>query len=172
MLNLEEFIISEDAIERINDKEILMKQLEEGKPLQELFGFTNEVTVEFYETAKNILEQKRFEDAINAFTFLTTLNPYISDFWLGLGMAQQRNNNYDEALFSYSVGFTLEGRKIFPYILAAQCCMEVKDFERAHEVIDMAAKYADEQAEEEDTKQLKEDAITAKRYVQQKQRQS
>ena len=170
MLNLEDFIIDEEAIARISDEEVLLNHLEEGKPLQELFGFTNEVTAEFYEAAKNILEQKRFEDAINAFVFLTTINPYMSDFWVGLGMAHQQNNQHDEALFSYSVAFNLDGRQIFPYVLAAQCCMEVKDFERALEVVDSAVLYAEVHNDEQGSRQLKEDAVAAREYVRQQQR--
>lgn len=170
MVNLEEFIIKEDVIDRIKDEEVLMQHLEDGKPLQDLFGFTDETTVEFYEAAKNILEQKRFVDAINAFTFLTTINPYISDFWLGLGMAQQNNEDYDPAIFSYSVAFTLDGRKIFPYVIAAQCCIEHKDYDRALEIIDQAAQYAEEHEEDEGNEQLKKDAEAAKQFVLQKQK--
>jgi hypothetical protein len=170
MVDFDDFIVKEDAIEKISDEEILMEHLESGKPLQEIFGFSNETTVEFYEAAKNILEQKRYEDAIDAFTFLTTINPYMADFWMGLGMAQQNNNEHDAALFSYSIGYTLEGGVIFPYVLAAQCCMEIRDFERALEVIGNAETYAEENADKQDTKQLKADAAAAKNYILQQQR--
>ncbi|MFQ5730300.1 MAG: tetratricopeptide repeat protein [Waddliaceae bacterium] len=165
MVNLEEFLVSDEAFERLSDEEILSRHLAEGKPMQELFGFTNEVMAEFYETAKSILEQKRHEEAIDVFVFLTTMNPYISDFWMGLGMAHQHNKSYDDALFSYSVAFTLEGRDIFPYILAAQCCLETKDFDKAIEILETAEHYAEEHSEEEECKTLKEEAISAKKYV-------
>ena len=170
VMNLEEFILDEEAMERISDEEVLSKHLEEGRPLQELFGFSDEVTAEFYETAKNILEQKRFQEAINAFVFLTTINPYMSDFWVGLGMAHQQNNQHDDAMFAYSVAFNLDGREIFPYILAAQCCMEIKDFEQALQVVEAAEQYADEHKDEKGSNQLKEDAHAAKQYVLKEQR--
>jgi len=170
MINLEEYIIDEDCIEKINDSDVLMEYIKEGRPLQQLFGFSNETTVEFYEAAKSILEQNRYEDAINAFTFLTTLNPYISDFWLGLGMAHQQNNDFDKAIYAYSVGFKLKGGKIFPYSLAAQCCMEIKDYEQALKIMEQAEIYAEEHAEEEDTRKLKKDAKKGRRYILQEQK--
>ena len=91
MINLEDFLIDNEAFKKVNNEKVLMQHLQEGKPLQVLFGFSNEATAEFYGAAKSILEQKRFEDAMNAFLFLTTINPYISDFWLGLGMSQQQS---------------------------------------------------------------------------------
>ncbi|MGA8163517.1 MAG: hypothetical protein WB791_00640 [Waddliaceae bacterium] len=165
MINLKDFFINKDALEKVNNEEVLMQYLEEGKPLQELFGFSNEATAEFYGAAKRILEQKRFEDAMSAFVFLTTINPYISDFWLGLGMAQQKNQEHEAALSSYRTAFTLEGRSILPYMLAAHCCLEIKDFDRAKEVLECAEDYADEHAEEKECRQLREDLVAAKHYI-------
>ena len=170
MVSLEDFIISEEALESINNEEVLTKQIEEGKTLQEIFGFSNDTTLEFYEVAKYILEQKRFEDAIKAFSFLTNINPYISDFWTGLGIAQQNNNDYESAVFSLSMAFTLEGGMITPYMLAVQCFMEIDDFDQAIEVLEIAETYAEENPDEEGRQQLKKDAAAAKQYVNSKRR--
>lgn len=169
MVNIKDFLISDEALARLNDKEVLARHFEEHRPLQELFGFSNNTVAEFYDAAKSILEQGRFEDAVNAFVFLTTLNPYISDFWVGLGVAHQSNRDHDSALFAYNVAFNVDGKEIFPYVLAAQCCMEIKDFNKAIECIDKASKYAEERPEDVSSKKLKEDAAVAKRYVMEQQ---
>lgn len=170
MINLEEFLISQEIMEKISDESFLSQQLEEGKTLQELFGFSNEATAEFYGAAKNILEQQRYEDAISAFFFLTGINPYISDFWSGLGMAQQKNNEHEAALESYQMACELKEKEIFPYALAAQCCMEMKDFDKAIEILKTAETYAEEHRNDEVCKKLKEDAAAAKEYVLEQQR--
>jgi tetratricopeptide (TPR) repeat protein len=170
MADMDQFLISDEAIQKMNDEEMLNRALEEGKTFQELFGFSDAIVVEFYEAAKNVLEQNRFEDAVSAFLFLTGLNPNVADFWMGMGMAQQKNNEFDAALNSYTIAIELEGNKIFPYILTAQCCMEIKNFQKALEVIESAEKYAQEKAAQEDTKQLQSDAVAAKQYVRQQQR--
>ena len=84
MVDFDDFIVKEDAIERISDEEILMEHLESGKPLQEIFGFSNETTVEFYEAAKNILEQKRYEDAIDVHKEVLKRSPenLFANVWL------------------------------------------------------------------------------------------
>lgn len=171
MVSLRDFIINEETIESISNEEVLLKHLEEGKSLQDIFGFSDETTAEFYDAAKNVLEQKRFTDAIDAFVFLTTINPYISDFWTGLGLAQQNNNDHDAALFSYNVAFTIEEGEIYPYILAAQCCIEMKNFDKAIEILDVAENCAEEHSNEgDDYQKLKEDAQAAKLYVRQQQK--
>lgn len=161
--NLEQFIISEEVLNRLGDGHA--SEILEGKSLQEIFGFSNETALIFYETAKNILEQKRAKDAINAFVFLTTINPYIPSFWMGLGMAQQLNQEHTVALDSYNMALTLEGREIFPYIVAAQCCIEIKDFDKATNLMELAEQYAVEHPEDEFSGKLAEDAKAAKAYV-------
>jgi tetratricopeptide (TPR) repeat protein len=163
--NLEQFIISEEVLGRLGENNVLASEFSEGKILQKIFGFSNETALLFYETAKNILEQKRAKDAINAFVFLTTLNPYVPSFWMGLGMAQQLNQEHNVALDSYNMALTLEGKQIFPYIVAAQCCIEIKDFDQATNLMELAEQYAAEHPEDEASAKLAEDARAAKAYV-------
>ena len=170
MIDVKDFIISKEALEHINDEDALMKDIAEGKTLQEIFGFSNAMMLELYEAAKSILEQGRFVDAASTFSFLTTLNPYVSDFWVGLGMAQQNGNDYESAIFSFEMAFTLEGGTITPYMLAAQCFMEMGDSDRAIAVLELAGKYAEEHCEEEGCKKLKLEVSSAKKYVKSKSR--
>lgn len=145
------YIIPKDAINRLIP----------GKILQEVVGFSDETLVRFYEAASSILDQRRFEDAINSFFFLTALNPYLSELWQGLAMSYQQNQEYENALDAYSVAYTLEGKKLFSYAMAAQCCIEMKEFDKAHTILDKAIYYA----EENNLPKLKQDAQSAKAYV-------
>jgi len=162
--NLEQFVISEEVLNRLGNDGAALEMLE-GKSLQQIFGFSNETALLFYEVAKNILEQKRFRDAINAFVFLTTINPYVPSFWMGLGMAQQLNQEHNVALDSYNIALTLEGRQIFPYIVAAQCCIEIKDFDKATNLMEVAEQYAAKHPDDEASAKLADNAKAAKAYV-------
>lgn len=164
-LTIEDFLISNEALVQMRDEEVLTEYFEEGKPLQELFGFSNEATAEFYEVANQLLEDDRYEDAVKAFVFLTTINPYISEFWSGLGLAKQKCNLFDEALFAFSVAFRLEERDILPYLLAVHCCVDAKELDRALEIIDEAEAYAEEHHGEEEMDQFKQDAQAAREFV-------
>lgn len=164
-LTIKDFLISDEALKKMRDEDVLFEYFEEGKPLQELFGFSNDATAEFYWIAKQFLEDERYEDAVKAFVFLTTINPYISEFWSGLGLAKQKCNLFDEALFAHSVAFRLEGRDISPYILAVHCCVDAKEFDRALEIIDEAEAYAEEHRDEAEIDQFKKDAKVAREFV-------
>lgn len=164
-LAIEDFIISEEALQRIQSEDLVSEYLEEGKPLQELFGFSNEATAEFYLVANQLIEDERYEDAVKAFIFLTTINPYISEFWSGLGLAKQKCNLHEEALFAFSVAFRLEGRNILPYLLAIHCCVDAKEFDRALEIVDEAEEYANEHKGEELMDQFKKDVSAAREFV-------
>lgn len=164
-LMIEDFLISDEALGKMRDEEVLSEYFEEGKPLQELFGFSNAVTAEFYGIANQFLEDERYEDAVKAFVFLTTINPYISEFWSGLGLAKQKCNLFDEALFAHSVAFRLEGRDILPYILAVHCCVDAGEFDRALEIIDEAEAYAKEHKDQADIEKFKQDAKAAREFV-------
>ena len=160
-LTINDFVISEEAVKRLSDEDLLAEYFDEGKPLQELFGFSNEATAEFYGVARELIELKRHQEAVKAFLFLTALNPYISEFWLGLGLAKQQCKLLEDALYAFGVAYGLDGSDIFPYALAAQCCIDLKRFDRALEIIDEAEAYAIEN----DEKQLKKDAAAARDYV-------
>jgi type III secretion system low calcium response chaperone LcrH/SycD len=170
MISFETFLINQESIDRLNNEVVLMQHIEEGKSLQELFGFSNEAMVEFYGAARNILEQKRFPEAVKAFSFLAMLNPNISDFWTGLGIAQQNNQDIESALFSYSMAYTIEGENITPYMLAAQCFVDLKDFEQAINVLEIAEGFANEHPEIEKCQQLKQDAGEAIKNIKSKKR--
>lgn len=160
-LSIEDFIIDEKTVERLSDEDLLAEYFDEGKPLQELFGFSNEATAEFYGVARELIENRKFEEAVKAFIFLTTLNPYIPDFWVGLGLAKQHCEQQDGALYAFSVAFRLDGSEILPYALAAQCCIEDRQFDQALEIIEEAETYAKENGEE----QLRKEAANAKEHV-------
>ncbi len=164
-LTIEDFVIDAEAVDRLSDEKRLAEYFEEGKPLQELFGFSNEATAEFYEVAKGLIEERRYEEAVKAFVFLTTLNPYISEFWSGLGLSKQHLDLNDDALFAFSVAFRLDGRSIFPYVLAAQCCIKANDFDRAFEIIGEAETFAKEHADDPDADQFRKDVAAAKEFV-------
>lgn len=162
---LERFVISDEVMEQLTSGDVIDEQMAEGKTIQQIFGFEDDVALVFYEAAASILEQKRIQDAINGFVFLTTLNPYVPSFWMGLGMSHQLNNEYDAALFSYGMALSIDGTQIYPYIVVAQCCMEMRDFEQADSIIDAADKYAREHQDDEFSAKLIGDAKAAKAYI-------
>ena len=124
------------------DLNAISNELKAGKTMQEILGFSDETLVRYYEAARNILDEGRFSDAIDSFYFLTVLNPYLAYLWQGLALSYQSNHEYKQALSAYTVVTHLEGKKIFPYMMAVQCCIEMKEFDRAQEILARALQYA------------------------------
>ena len=58
------------------------KMVSEGKSLIELSGFSDETLESFYKTAKELYDQKQYESAKAAFTYLALLDPSRYPFWL------------------------------------------------------------------------------------------
>jgi type III secretion system low calcium response chaperone LcrH/SycD len=99
----DEFQIPEEAIERLKDPEVIKTYIAEGKTFQEIIGYSEETMEKFYQGACKLFENHRYDDASDAFVFLTTLNPYVHNFWLALGMAEQAREEYSAALVAYGM---------------------------------------------------------------------
>ena len=99
----EEFQIPEDAMERLRDPEVIKTYIAEGKTFQEILGYDNEIMEKFYQGACRLFENRRYDEASDAFVFLTTLNPYVHNFWLALGMAEQSREEFSAALVAYGM---------------------------------------------------------------------
>ncbi len=103
MEGLEEFMIPKDAFEKLNDPELMKQYVEEGKTFQEILSFSAETMDKFYHVAHAMFSHHRLKEASDAFLFLTTLNPFIPEYWLGLGMCEQLNEEYKQAIVAYSM---------------------------------------------------------------------
>ncbi len=143
--------------------------LAKGKLVQDLLGFSNEHLGRLFENAINLLAQHRFDEAILAFDLLTQFNPYISDFWVGFGLAHQANQNFLQALSAYLVAQTMDPSRLDAYSYAIECCFEMKNFDQAEAIIQEAFAYAKKHPRDDDsTKILKEMHLFQKRLISEK----
>ena len=165
MFKFEDLVISQATMERLKNKQQLLEWLEQGKSLQDIFGFSDEALIEFYEAAKKIFEQKRFCEAIKAFTFLTNLAPNVPAFWLGLGIAQQNNKEWEQAILSFQAAYELEQINFIPYKLCIECLIEIGNEKDAIITLDLAEKYADEHSEDPRSVILKQESEIARKAL-------
>lgn len=61
--------------------------LNEQVLLFKVFGYTQEVLGAFYQEACKLYEKRRYEDALDAFTFLSLLSPLAPDVWMALALS-------------------------------------------------------------------------------------
>jgi type III secretion system low calcium response chaperone LcrH/SycD len=141
--DLEEFKLSKKAKAKLKNKELLKKELADGKTPQEILGFKDSTMAKFYRAAYQLFEHKRYIDAANAFLFLVTLNTYNHDYWLGLGMSAQMCGDYESAIDAYEMAAITDVESPVPYFYLAKCLFAIHDRESALQAIDLALEYAE-----------------------------
>lgn len=119
--NLEEFNIPEEAIEKLKDPKYLKESLSKNIPLQEVLFFTEETMHKFYTYAHLQYQKQEYELASEGFLFLTTLNPFVYRYWLGLGMSEELSQDYHGALLAYKMAARLEKQNPLVYYHIANC---------------------------------------------------
>lgn len=147
MENLEEFQIPKEALERMKDPQVLMQMVEEGKTFQEIIGYTEDTMEKFYKGAHNLFQQQKYREAADAFIFLTTLNPYMHNYWLGLGMSEHLNQDYQGALLAYGMAILSDTQNPLPHYHSAGCYQALDDQDSMLTCLDLAIRAAENKPE-------------------------
>ncbi len=158
MENIEEYRIPKEAIERLKDPEVIQKQIKEGKTFQEIIGYSAEVMEKFYSIARALFERQEYDKAADAFVFLTTLNPYVHNYWLGLGMSEQLNGGYEGALLAYAMAILTNPENPAAHYQSASCYRSMSDTKNAILSFELAARCC---GDREEYALLKDQAVAA-----------
>lgn len=142
-----EFAISKQMRKKLKNKKMLKKALAAGQTPQDILGFSEETMQKFYAAACKLFESKRYSDAANAFLFLVSLNSYHYDYWLGLGAATQRCEDYESAIDAYEMAAICHLESPEPYFHLAKCLFAMHDRDSALQAIDLAIEYSDGRVE-------------------------
>lgn len=161
-----EYKIPEEAIEKLKDPEIIRRQIEEGKTFQEVLGYSVEAMEKFYQIAYNLFQQQEYQKAADAFVFLTTLNPYVHNYWLGLGMAEHLDGGYQGALLAYAMAILTDVENPVTHYHSATCYRALSDRQSALLSLEMAIRCAGDKPEHAN---LKEQALSAKAAMEREQ---
>ncbi len=165
MRPITDYLISDDKRKEIEDGDKMLEYLSHHQTLQAVLGFADDILLDMYEVAFGLFEQKRYSECIDAFIFLTTINPNVASFWLGLGSALQMDARLDEALAAYEIAITKDPVRMDGYLYAARCCMQLKDFEEGIRICDVALELAKEHPENEQLAKLIKDIRKMKRHI-------
>lgn len=132
--------ISKETLEKIKNSAQLQKDLEEGKSFQQIFGYSVEAMDKFYSAAWNLFQRQLYDESSNAFFFLTTLNPRVHLYWLGLAMSEQLKEEYHEALMAYTMAVMTDGENPLPHYHSAACYYALQDIQNAKVSLELALK--------------------------------
>lgn len=133
---------SKKLIERLSDRKALEKALKAGQGGQLLFGFSDEEMEAFYKKAHQLLEEGKANDAIDSFVFLTTLNPFHFEYWMGLGAALQMAHDYEPAIDAYEMAAIYNMEHPLPYLYLGKCLFAIHDRKSALQSFELAIAYA------------------------------
>ena len=123
--------------QRLRDKNFFSQQerrLLEDVP-QDLLGISDREMERIFFNASELLEFHESEKAVQAFSLLCKLQPYVSDCWYGLGRAYFDNEQFQEALEAYLTAETIEPTRVEFYIGAIEACLQMKNLKEAHHII-------------------------------------
>lgn len=165
MRPITDYLISDEKRKEIQDGDRMLEYLAHHQTLQAVLGFADDILLDMYEVAFGLFEQKRYSECIDAFIFLTTINPNVSSFWLGLGSALQMERRPDEALAAYTVAINKDPERLDGYLYAARCCMQMKDYEEGLKICDKALDQAIGHPENEQLTKLIKDVRKMKRQL-------
>ncbi len=158
---MEEFKIPADALEKLRDPDLLRKKISEGKVLQEIIGYSPATMEKFYYVAYKLFQHQQYQEAADAFIFLTTLNPYVFNYWLGLGMCEQLLKREEAALIAYATATLINVEHPVPHYHSASCYHALNDIGNALASLELALMYAEDKLEFNTIKKHAEDAKRA-----------
>lgn len=128
-------------------KEELLAYFRKGGTWHALLGYTDEVMEGYYAKAYALYQGADYQNANTAFFYLTTLNPYEYRYWMGLGLTQQRQGSYEEALVSYTCAEAVDPTHPMPHFHLAQCYHALQGNEPALKEIEEVLALTAEKAE-------------------------
>lgn len=138
---LQEFLIDfegEESSDGVLDKLDALAQ--DDRNLEEILGVSKEIMGIYYECSRDILDQKMYENSGNAFLFLTMLNPYVYDYWIGLGLSEHLSGNYDIAIKAYSMAVLTNMDHPAPHFFIGQCLTAQERYHDAIAALDYTMK--------------------------------
>lgn len=156
-----EYEIPAEAMEQIKDPHALKRQIDEGKTLQEIFGYDDATMVKFYLCAKNLFERQEWKKSADAFLFLTSLNPYISSYWLGLGMSEQLRGKFQGALLAYAMAILTDVENPLPHYQSAKCYQSMGEMQNGIFSLELAVECAKRKPEYSNILEAAEEMLKA-----------
>jgi len=142
MDNMEEFHIPKEAYERLNDPETVLKQIRDGVTFQEILGYDSSTMNKFYGAASRLFDLQEYRKSADSFSFLTTMNPYVHSYWVGLGMSEQLDGEYADALLAYAMAVLTDVENPIPHYHSATCYKELGELEDGIDALQMTIEYA------------------------------
>lgn len=124
---------NEQVQSRLNDDDF---KLRPGETMQEALGFTDRLMEDIYRYGYDEFEQHRYEEASDIFLLLSTLNKYISAFWIALGRAEEKKEEIHSALLAYTTAFIVDSSNFGLTLDVVNCFVKLNQRKNAEIYLD------------------------------------
>jgi type III secretion system low calcium response chaperone LcrH/SycD len=138
MNKLDKYQIDFNYLEKLKDENWLKEHASKPDFFQQAFSISDDLIQIYYSAACKLMIEKRWEDAVDAFTFLTFISPYTHNFWMGLGMSNQSLEKYEEARNAYLMAQAIDFSDPYSHANSFQCSAALNDKEAANEMLNFA----------------------------------
>lgn len=162
---LQKYRFNASSLQVLANPKEFFEYISQGKMLHELFGFRSDVMLDFYEAATRILNEGRYADAYDAFYFLVTIAPKVSEFWRGLAFACMEQQDFDNAIANCQQAIDCDPESVDAYLTAIRIYCKMRDFERADRLIDETIEFAKENPHIDWADELHQAMIGAQEFV-------
>ncbi len=136
------------ALAKENQLKFSLKELmQKENGIQQLLEISDEVLDLYYKAALHLLDEKRWKDASDAFLFLVLLNPFVHNYWIGAGIAEQSLGNFEQAIQYYVLSQASDSTDPISYAHAFQCCLALDETETAQKFLEEALECCGDKAE-------------------------
>lgn len=114
-----------------NKRKPLLAPSEGERTIKDLLEISDYILYCYYLVAYHLSSENLHKEASNIFLFLSMLNPYVQDYWLGLGICEKMNDNNQKALSAFAMAALMNEADPVPHLNSAQCYLQNNDFENA-----------------------------------------
>lgn len=134
--------IDKEKIEALLATDQFGQKLKEGLATWQTIGLSESFISSCHQEAIRLYKERRFEDARDAFLFLTALNHWEPKVWIGYGLSMRHCHNLQLAMLAFAFAIGLDETNPYPYIYYAEVLMELKEMKLAREYLEKAEKRA------------------------------
>lgn len=118
--------------------DFISRHLQGQVSLRRVLGFSDRTMQRCYTCGYELLKHKRFDEAADFFWLLSSLDSFISVYWLGLGIAEQHREHWKQALYAYTMATIADETNPLPQYRSAQCYAALGDTVLAVNALDLA----------------------------------
>jgi len=149
----EQVMAKNDSIDKLHTCGI---EVIDGKTLRTTWDISHHVIQMLYTAGKSLLDAKKYNEAEQAFTFLSLLDSEQYEFWACLGHSRFFLNNFEQAINAYSMAERCDPNSYWPYIWVADCYELQKDWANTCQFLEFALAGAEESKDPDSEKIRKE----------------